>query len=473
MEKELIPTQSLSNLNDDMTDLDKEINTVLQVLQLPTEDIVDPVKQRSTVFKNLEDVISELNLNDDDTKTKIYISKYIYAITNGLFDAALNYLWDAVISKLKNLIISFDLDYFFNNIDKKVPKKDLSLLSDKDLLLGAKNIGILSQDDYAELSIIEYKRNNKSAAHENNKNLSGIEIAEFLQQCIKHIFNKEISGNIIKTKTLLSAIKEREFSEHDIDIHKQFINNLNVNQIDQLIHGFFGIYVNNNTPTSSINIKKLVPTLWFHSSEDTKNDIGFKYGQLAIDKGTDNQKTKYAKEFLEIVGGLSVIPDPIKAGTIKNILDQLINATDSFDNFYTEPVFTKELSKYSSKGDIPKQIEKQYLSTIIYCYLTNGIGIAWNAESYYEETLKALNSEQAVIALKSILDDKIDFKLSLGNKLIEQKFKNFLSIIRDKIINENYKNFIDFLLKLNISPIIKFRNDSVFKREYKKIFEEN
>lgn len=469
-----LPNNSLSHLDNNMTDLDYQINEILEVLNLPTQNIASPVKQRSSVFKNLEDITNELNLNKDDAQTKIYISKYVYAITNGLFDAALNYLWDAVISKLKNLIINFDLDYFFNNLDnpKKSSKKDLSQLSDKDLLSGAKNIDILSEDDYAELSIIEYKRNKKSAAHENDRTLTGIEMAEILQQCINHIFNKKISPNIIKTKNLLSAIKDREFNQDDISIHKQFIENLNVNQIDQLVHGFFGIYVNKNSTISSTNIKKLIPTLWSHSNEDTKIDIGSKYGQLAIDKGTDNQQTKYAKEFLEIVNGLSLIPDPIKVGTIKNILEQLINATNSPNNFYTEPHLVKELDKYLSENEIPTEIEKQYLSTIIYCYLTNGYGVAWEAEPYYEKILYSLNNEQAITALKCILDRKIAAKLSLSNSLIEKKFKKFLSIIQDKIINENYKKFIEFLLNLNISPIIKYKNDSIFQRDYKKLFEE-
>lgn len=295
---------------------------------------------------------------------------------------------------------------------------------------------------------------------------------EILEQCINHIFNKKISRNILKTKELLSSVKKRTFNQKDISIHKQFIENLNVNQIDQLVHGFWGIYVNNNTSISSENIKNLIPTLWSHSSENTKIDIGNKYGLLVVTNGTSDPQTQHGKEFLEIVNGLSMIPDPIKVGTIKNILDQLITATDSRDNFYTEPYLAKELSNYSSNG-IPKEIEKQYVSTIIYCYLTNGFGIAYNAEPYYEKILHGLNNDQSVIALKSILDDKINTKLSLSNSLIDKKFKNFLLIIQDKIINEKYKDLINFLLKFNASPITKYQNDSVFQRDYKKLLEEN
>ena len=62
---------------------------------LPTHNVLVPVSERVRVFNNVQDV---LQLLDDGHKQKsIYVSKFIAAAASGLFDAALNYLWDETI----------------------------------------------------------------------------------------------------------------------------------------------------------------------------------------------------------------------------------------------------------------------------------------------------------------------------------------------------------------------------------------
>ena len=58
---------------------------------LPTQNVLVPVAERIKVFGNMGDVLA---LPDyEHRQQSIYVSKFI-AAASGLFDAALNYLWD-------------------------------------------------------------------------------------------------------------------------------------------------------------------------------------------------------------------------------------------------------------------------------------------------------------------------------------------------------------------------------------------
>jgi hypothetical protein len=52
------------------------------------------------VYRNMPDALS--NLSPESRSNSLYISKFVAAVTAGLFDAALNYLWDETINELRN-----------------------------------------------------------------------------------------------------------------------------------------------------------------------------------------------------------------------------------------------------------------------------------------------------------------------------------------------------------------------------------
>jgi len=112
---------------------------------LPTQDVLVPVPERLRVFNNIGDVLALLDYAH--TQQSIYISKFIAAAASGLFDAALNYLWDETIFELRKRIVRYDLEYFFDlavtNLDKRKKlraEEDLTRLDDNELIGGATEI---------------------------------------------------------------------------------------------------------------------------------------------------------------------------------------------------------------------------------------------------------------------------------------------------------------------------------------------
>src|SRR5437879_5993480 len=58
---------------------------------LPTQGVFTDIRERSTVFKNLNNVL--VRISPQKRQHALYLSKFVAAVRDGLFDAALNYLW--------------------------------------------------------------------------------------------------------------------------------------------------------------------------------------------------------------------------------------------------------------------------------------------------------------------------------------------------------------------------------------------
>src|SRR5690606_37580595 len=148
---------------DNIENLGQNVFMVLERLELPTERIFSSVSEKIKVFKNLEDVVS---LIENEKKiNSFYISKFVAAVAAGLFDAALNYLWDETILQLRLRVLKYDLDYFFDCAVKSVKRKELKdsndivKVDDHELLNGAKDIGLINYIGYNHLLHIKFMRN--------------------------------------------------------------------------------------------------------------------------------------------------------------------------------------------------------------------------------------------------------------------------------------------------------------------------
>ena len=90
----------------------QQFSDYLEYIGLPTNDIFVPIEERRKVIFSLEQVLEALPA---EKKSKsVYLSKFAISVLSGLFDGALNFLWDETVRALRRLVISFDLQYFFS-----------------------------------------------------------------------------------------------------------------------------------------------------------------------------------------------------------------------------------------------------------------------------------------------------------------------------------------------------------------------
>lgn len=454
---------------DNNIDLRQFEGSLLEFLEdngLPTTSVLVPVGQRIQVFRNIPDVL--LNLDEKIKENSLYISKFIAAVASGLFDAALNYLWDETINELRNRVAQYDLSYFYDNAVTSQEKRkrlrdenDLDKIDDSELIHGSKEIGLISELGFKHLDFIRYMRNWASAAHPNQNEVTGLQLISWLETCINEVISLPLSNITIEIKKLLVNIKANAITDDEAKQIAVFFKDLDQVQVNTLAQGLFGIYTRSNTqPQVRENIHRLLPFLWGLIDEATKNQFGVRYGKFVAHN--DQEEQVLARGFLEVVGGQSYIPDNLRSAEVEMALDNLLTAHRGGNNFYSEPPFARELSRLIGEtGNIPNQINTKYVISIVEVYLTNGNGVAWNAEPIYLELIKQFDSTQALIAVLSFHDDVISSSLQFS--LCQRKFRELLNMLKVKVTSSAVLELIDEINGFS-GPLDKMRDDTKFKK---------
>lgn len=438
METELSIRTNQDKISTIIQDSNNMYLSVLQTVGLPTENVLSSLDERKIALTNLPVVIDKMN--NELIKESYYLSKFFVAVSTGLFDAALNYLWNETIKQLRIRVANGDIKYFYDVVISDDRRKqftspeDLLQLDDYDLIKGASEIGLITQIGYKHLDFIRYMRNWASAAHPNQSELTGLNLISWLETCIKEVIATPPSSIQVKIGQLLSNIKSEVIDDEQSKTIVSFFTELSIEKADALAKGFFGIYIDKNTTQQTrSNINNLAPELWRIISEEVKSDFGIRYTTFLANG--DNQTKNEAKRFLEVVGGMSYLPDVAKTPIIKVHLENLIMAHNSFNNFYNEPSFARQLHAVIGKhGAIPPQINFQYVKTIVSVFLTNGSGEAWDANPIYIELIKNFDARQSFIALTSFMDESIKSKLQFP--LCQKKFSEMLNYLESNITSE-------------------------------------
>jgi len=440
---------------------------------LPTQSVLVSVDERVTVFRNVTQVL--MKISDDQKPRSVYISKFIAAVASGLFDAALNYLWDETILELRSRVSQYDISYFYDNsVSPEKRKKlnnedDLVKVDDSELIEGSRKIGLISDLGFKHLDFIRYMRNWVSAAHPNQNELTGLQVITWLETCVKEVISLPLSNGAVEIRKLLKNIKTNSISDTDAKQIGSFFINLTQEQANNLVAGFFGIYTRSDT-TSQVteNIHRLLPYLWDRVDEQTRQQFGIKYGRFIANN--DQDEASLARQFLEVVSGTSYIPDTLRAAEIDTDIDNLLSAHRGINNFYSEPLFARALQRVvGDEGNVPTQVKEKYTLAIVEVFLTNGNGIAWNADPIYLSMINHFDASQALTTVLSFDNPQISKKLQ--HSLCQERYRELLQIMKVKTSAPAVKELINEIEKYK-GPLDKLQNQSNFIRKlenFKKI----
>ena len=174
---------------------------------------------------------------------------------------------------------------------------------------------------------------------------------KYMKDKIKRI--QYIDG-YIETGQFLKNLKEKAFSNEEVQAFTLFVGNLTTEKVNNLAAGLFGIYYRSETEIYvRDNVKQVFPLIWERSSEDTKNEFGIKYARFAVNG--DVTEAQNARELLEMVDGQVYFPEEIRVTELGNAIDQLNEAHNGINNFYREPTFALQLKRVAGKKEIPSQ----------------------------------------------------------------------------------------------------------------------
>ncbi len=473
MNKQKTQKTDIMKYGNQLTVQQEEFVGILDQYGLPSKNIFVPVNERAVVFNNAPALLAKI---DNETKMKaIYLSKFLAATAVGLFDAALNYVWDETILHLRKRVESYDLEYFYNiaaSGDKRRELKtidDIVKLTDDELLRGAFKIDLISEMGYRNMDLVRYVRNKASAAHPNHISITGLKLVAMAEDCFREVISTPLPPAAIIVQQLLEKIKEDSMDSTDARDVSAYFPGMGANKTQRLTEGLFGIFCNKET-TENVrqNIRFVAPLLWGYVNEDVRSNLGVKHAYFSANH--HGVEKRYAKEFLDVVGGAQYLSDEHRAAEVSSIVKELNNAHTEFNNFYNEVLPAKRLERaIGNPPHIPRGVNSEYIQTLINVFLTNGSGVVWSAEPIYKNLILNLTPRDSVYAIALITDESISSKLQMS--MCANKFFEVIDMLEPKITTVAAKEMIKQIKSL-AKPLSELRSDEKLRNLAKEAVKE-
>src|SRR5690349_13013594 len=141
----------------------------LQDFGLPIDNVIASTEERRVVSGNLPHFLE--SMPPEEKRSARYLSKFVGATAIGLFDAALNYIWNEVVLNIRKKAIVYGLDLFYDaavgakNRESYNDESDLEGLKDSVLLDTCRKLELISDVVYRKLDHILTMRNEVAASH--------------------------------------------------------------------------------------------------------------------------------------------------------------------------------------------------------------------------------------------------------------------------------------------------------------------
>ncbi|EGQ9960044.1 hypothetical protein [Vibrio cholerae] len=459
-----------TELSQPIDDLHKQLEGYLTRVGLPIENVVVPISERKKVIASLEESLAIIPL--EDRLRSHYLSKYTVAISVGLFDGALNYLWDETVRAFRRLIIAFDLQYFYSIAEKISSRykslskeEDIDQVSEHDLLEACRRIGLLSDVNYQRLEHVNYMRNHASAAHPNDNDIDGHEMLGWLSVCLRHAITAKPDHSLITVKQLLTNIRSTLIPKSDFSVIGSDFIKQPIERIDDLLWTVFGLYTTDKTTAETKqNIAGIAPYIWNAATEDRKYEIGAKFGVFR--KNADVQRKDACQEFLQHVNGLNYKDEDSLAGEIIEKLENLKRAHFGANNFYNEYPHAKALDdSLPPNGVVPRAARSMWVKVISICFIGNGYGyrngVDESAVPYYAKHINNFTESEIVEFIRLFGDP--EFTSPLMRRMPDSRVREQAKHLKTKTTNAHIIKSLDLIINTPAMTTHKIYAATVFK----------
>lgn len=432
----------------------QQIIDFLDSMGLPSDNIIADLSQREIIGKNLPEYI--YNLSPELKKDARYLSKFVVGAGFGLFDYALNSVWNEVVLALRQKAISYGIDYFFDNsVGPNVrasyqKEEDLAGLKDNTLLNTSKKLELISETTYKKLSHILDMRNDIGISHPTNSSINAYELLGWLQNCVEDVIKDQPSPAALQIKGFIDNLKQRTdvIDQSTIDTITSQIKGLHTHHCDNIVRTLFGLYVD---PTIDQILRKNISlfsdVVWSCCSSETKYNLGIILEGYNVN--LHQTKYKFGEDFFEIVNGNSFRTTNEKIHILNNLLNDLKNTHYEWDNFYHEVPIAEKIASFINKStDYPIEILNKMVRYVLLCRIGKGTnyrnGVSAGSLDSYNHIFLTLPDANIPIFITELCHYEIHQKLSRNTA--RMFFIPLLVEMRKNIINDKYKEVFDYLI---------------------------
>ena len=349
--------------------------------------------QIGTAWQNLPQLLTEIPPEKRDEG----IMRMCVAVASGLFDAAVNYAWNAVIVELRRKIRMFGINIIPQIIDGDFDESKLLDLQDSDLLSLCLKLNLISETGYFMLSQCRDIRNNFSVAHPAVGTLDEFEFLNFLSRCSRHALCDESNTEAVDIKALMQALNSAGFSDEQYQIWNDRIGRTFDAQREAIFGMLHGLYCD---PAKEEHARVNAITICRFTEAFSPEIISTLVNQhQRYQASGDQARYRASQAFFQNIGKLGLLSEMERHAIISAACKNLINVHGAMNNFYNEPPFADRLASLAMGHQIPETVRSEFVTTVVTCSVGNQYGTSRAADICYRNMIAGMSPMEIGILL--------------------------------------------------------------------------
>lgn len=374
------------------------------------------------------------------------LARMCVAVSTGLFDGAINYVWNASINNLRNKVRDFGYNVVTQIVGKNFDEDSLLDLMDAQLLKLCLELNLISEEGYYFLDQCRDIRNNYSAAHPSISLIDDREVINFISRCAKFALSDVRNPKGVFTGEFIAAIKNNLFSKEQLSTWVNRLKETHDAQRESLFSMLHGIYCDpiskEQHRLNSLNICKVFTNDFtpLTKSHLLKNHYNYQT------KG-DEKRYNASQIFFEKLGMLSLLNKIEVHIIITRACENLLSVHNGFNNFYNEPPFAERLFELSSQNEIPESAKETFVIAILTCNVGNPYGVSHAAIPYYNKMIRNLTPKEISIMLNILSSNTIVANRIKASSKCKTRYKKALELIDVESLHTSQQNLYSNLMK--------------------------
>lgn len=369
------------------------------------------------------------------------IVKMCVAVASGLFDAGINYVWNAAVVELRDKVRRFGINVVPQVLDDKSFDEDTLLdLKDAELLDLCRKLNLIGDDDFFFLDQCRATRNSFSVAHPAAGAVDEDEFLGFLSRCQKHALSSVHNPKGVDTKALLTSLKATKFKKDQRLEWQRRIEETFEAQRELIFVMLHGIYCD---PASGEEARLNAIAL----CEAFSNDLSAKTRSALVDRHQDykakgdDSRQKASLLFFETLGQLALLSEGEVHSIFSSASRKLLAVHNSWDNFHNEPPFAERLLRLSAKNEVPETAQAIFVEAVVTAATGNFYGVSRAASPSYNDMVKSFSPNEVKLMLDLAKGTTVIANRIGSDTGCEKRFRSLVALVDSKTVPTASKTF--------------------------------
>ena len=327
------------------------------------------------------------------------IARACVAIACGLFDSAINYVWNASVVELRKKVLRFGLHVIPQVLDdKSFDEQSLLDLKDSELLSLCLRLNLITDQSYFFLDQCRATRNSYSVAHPAAGDVDEDEVLNFVSRCQKHALSNKQNPKGVDTKELLRSVHGSRLKKVQREAWEERLRGTFDAQRELLFGMLHGIYCDPDSGEEA-RVNALALCSPFENELTPKSQSMLVDRHQAYKAKGDDARYKASQIFFEKMGLVDLLGKSEIHSMVTSAARSLLRVHDGWDNFYNEPPFADRLAELTRGVAIPDSAQGAFVEAVVLCGIGNTYGVSAGAMPSYRAMIKAFSPREIGIML--------------------------------------------------------------------------